>query len=87
MRMSALLGRALGATVLATAALGFAVAPAQAATSLATLKAGCAEAGGSWSVDRLSSGKVFGYSCWYSSVDGDAYVDVYDRGGNYRYTG
>jgi hypothetical protein len=30
---------------------------------------------------------VTGYRCWYRDNEGNGYVDLYDRKGNYRNTG
>lgn len=91
MDMRALVAKVLTVVAMSATLVGLGVGSASAATSLSTLKSECADAGGSWAADFItnSSGRrvVTGYSCWYTDISGDAYVDSYDRYGNYRGTG
>ena len=46
--------------------------------------------GGTWVVEYGGGGAtaryVSGYACYYRDIDGNGYVDYYDRRGNYRNT-
>ncbi len=81
---------ALTATIMATGFIGLSAGTAD-ALPISNLQSECRGAGGSWVVDYgyNSTGirYVTGYECWYKDIDGNLWVDLYDRKGNYRNTG
>ncbi|GAB88654.1 hypothetical protein [Gordonia rhizosphera] len=91
---SRLLTRAVAATAPATLAvlgvLGM-TAPTATALPISNLQSECRQANGQWVVEYSTNSTgiryVSGYECWYRDINGDQYVDLYDRKGNYQGTG
>jgi hypothetical protein len=58
------------------------------AMPISNLASECRQANsGSWVVDYNGAHQVVGYKCWYRDIDGNQYVDFYDRRGNYYGSG
>ncbi len=78
---------ALAAAMAAPGILGLAAATAS-ALPISNLASECRQAnGGNWTVDYGSNHQIRGYSCYYRDINGNHYVDFYDRRGNYTGTG
>jgi hypothetical protein len=58
------------------------------ALPISNLASECRQAnGGSWVIDYNGAYQVVGYQCWNRDIDGNQYVDFYDRRGNYYGSG
>jgi hypothetical protein len=91
----ALLKRAVAAVLLAAAMsvpgiVGFTATSAN-ALPISQLQDECRSANGTWYTDYITGANGSRYesgnSCYWKNIDGDTYVDYYDRKGNYKGTG
>jgi hypothetical protein len=87
MRTRTLLGTAFAVVALSMPIAGITAGIADARPNTNGLAAECrASNGGTWVVDS-SGGRVTAYMCYYKDIDGNGYVDYYDRYGNFSGTG
>ncbi len=82
---------AIAPVTLAVLGISGVTASTASALPISNLQSECRQANGQWVVEYSTNSTgiryVSGYECWYRDINGDQYVDLYDRKGNYQGTG